>query len=122
MYDTTGHVMIQIAKTPQLARITGEQRQALGDEDLRDMLDGYFAYFGTYTIDEARQVVIHHVEADMRREFTGTDQERPFTLSGDELRIGDGKTWLRRLVRVPNRTSAAFVTPSNAHALHKTGA
>jgi hypothetical protein len=64
-------------------------------EELSTTLQGYVAYFGTYTVDPARGVVVHHVIADVRREYTGTDQVRPFRLTADELQIGDGKTWLR---------------------------
>jgi hypothetical protein len=64
------------------------------------MLQEYVAYFGTYTVDAAHGVVIHHVAADLRRDYTGTDQRRTFQLSGDELIIGDSRTWLRRFVRI----------------------
>ncbi len=100
VYDATGHVHIQIARNPQGPNVSEQQRAALNADELRPMLDGYVAYFGTYTVDAAKGVVVHHVEGDVRREYTGTDQPRPFVLRGDELVIGDGKTWLRRLVRV----------------------
>ena len=100
VYDTTGHVHIQIARNPQPPNITEQQLAKLSSDELRAMIDGYVAYFGTYTVDAAKGIVVHHVEGDARREYTGTDQPRPFRLNGDELVIGDGKTWLRRLVRV----------------------
>jgi len=34
------------------------------DEKLA-LFDAYVAYFGTYSVDAARGVVIHHVEADL---------------------------------------------------------
>ena len=74
-------------------------RQASADE-LHATMDAYVAYFGTYTVDAAKGLVVHHVTGDVRREYTDTDQERPFRITGDELLIGDGKSWLRRLVRV----------------------
>ena len=100
VYDAAGNVFIQFAPHPRPARMTREELRKAGPEELRATLEGYVAYFGTYTVDAARGVVIHHVAADVRREYTGTDQERPFRLSGDELIIGDQTTWLRRLVRV----------------------
>ena len=66
----------------------------------RALLDGYVAYWGTYTIDAAAGVVIHHVKSDIGNGYLGTDQRRPFRLEGDRLVIGDGKTWTRVLERV----------------------
>lgn len=100
VYDRAGNVLIQIARNPQPSRVSQEQRARLGATELVAMIEGYVAYFGTYTIDAARGVVIHHVTADVRREYTGTDQPRPFRLDGDVLTIGDSRKWLRRLVRV----------------------
>jgi hypothetical protein len=60
----------------------------------------YVAYFGTYTIDADKHVVIHHAEDSLAPDFTDTDQARPFKLEGDRLEIGDGKTWRRVLERV----------------------
>jgi hypothetical protein len=100
VYDGSGNVFIQIARNPRLPRISHEKLLQSGVEELRATVDAYVAYFGTYSVDAARGVVIHHVTADMRREYAGTDQERPFQLTNDELRIGDGQTWFRRLIRV----------------------
>lgn len=100
VYDASGNVFIQIARNPQPARLSPEDLRKATQEELRSTLEGYVAYFGTYTIDSGKGVIVHHVTADVRREYTGTDQKRPFRLSGGELLIGDGKTWLRRLVRV----------------------
>lgn len=100
VYDATGHVHIQIARNPQPPVLTEKERARLDAAALRSMIEDYVAYFGTYTVDAAKSVVVHHVEGDVRREYTGTEQPRPFRLNGDELEIGDAKTWYRRLVRV----------------------
>ena len=100
VYDRAGNVFVQIAKNPQPPRLSREDLRRLGAAELRDTIENYVSYFGTYTVDAARGVVTHHVTADARREYTGTDQPRPFHIEGDELIIGDSKRWLRRLVRV----------------------
>ena len=66
----------------------------------RALLEGYAAYWGTYTVDANAGVVVHHVQRDARNTYIGTDQPRPFKLEGDRLVIGDGKTWTRVLERV----------------------
>ena len=100
VYDRTGHVHIQIAKTPLLGTLSKDELSRAPAEEVHATLRSYIAYFGTYTVDATRSLVTHHVEADVRRDFTGTDQERPFRFVDDELWIGDGETWLRRLRRV----------------------
>ena len=97
MYDASGHMSIQIMKVPHPkvasgddSRVTPEEKQAL--------YDAYVAYFGTYTVDADRGVVIHHVEADLADVYVGNDEERPFALRGDTLIIAprwtlDGEEW-----------------------------
>ena len=62
------------------------------------------AYFGTYSVDAGRGVVIHHVEGSVRPDYTDTDQLRPFRIEGDrliiEMRQPDGQHLVRELVRV----------------------
>lgn len=100
VYDATGHVMIQIMRIPPPPKFaSGDDAKPTPDE-AKAVYDGYVAYFGTYTVDGARQVVIHHVEGGLRPSYIGTDQERPFELLGDRLIIGDQKTWQRILERV----------------------
>jgi len=100
VYDATGHVFVQFTRDPPLPRMESAALDHADAAQLHDTVAHHVAYFGTYTVDWQRNVVVHHVEADSRREYTGTEQERPFKLTGDELLIGDGETWLRRLVRV----------------------
>ena len=100
VYDRAGNVFVQIAKNPQPKRLSQDQLRRLDAGQLRATIEDYVSYFGTYTVDAAKGVVTHHVTADARREYTGTDQPRPFHIEGDELIIGDSKRWLRRLVRV----------------------
>jgi hypothetical protein len=64
------------------------------------LVDDSVAYWGTYTVDAAAGVVVHHVKSDLGNGYAGTDQRRPFRLEGDHLVIGDGKSWTRVLERV----------------------
>jgi len=100
VYDDAGNVVVEFSRNPPLPRLTKEERETLAPGDLRAMLEAYVAYFGTYTVDPAHGVVVHHVAADLRRDYTGLDQPRPFRLQDDQLIIGDSKTWLRRFIRV----------------------
>ena len=84
IYDATGHMSIQLMKMPHPKIASGDEEKVTPAEKTA-LYDAYAAYFGTYTVDAKRSVVIHHVEGDLYDVFVGTDQERPFELSGDQL-------------------------------------
>lgn len=67
-----------------------------GSEELRDVLSGYIAYYGTYTVDEASHTVVHHVEAALTPNPVGADLKRKYEFSGNRLiltaTMPDGRT------------------------------
>ena len=79
IYDGTGHLAIQVMENP-----------AKNDPPVS------FAYFGTYRVDAAKGIVVHHVEGAVEgdgsagpkvRQYIGKDELRPFRLEGDRLII-----------------------------------
>jgi hypothetical protein len=98
VYDATGHMAIQIMKTPHPKVASGDAEKATPEEKIA-LFDAYVAYFGTYRVDGARGVVIHKVEGDFSDTYIGHDQERPFELTGNRLLLkprweSEGKKWL----------------------------
>lgn len=59
-----------------------------------------FGYFGTYTLEPEKGMVIHHVKGGTIPWYTDTEQPRQIELKGDTAIIGDNKTTRRVLVRV----------------------
>ena len=55
-YDGSGHMIVQSAPKRSRPQVGTKPTPA----EALDALDGYFAYFGTYTIDEAASTVTHH--------------------------------------------------------------
>ena len=108
VYDPAGNFSVQISINPPLPLVTVD----VGDNSWWDVgqtltsamtasFDNYYAYFGTYTVDYKTGVVTHNVKTDVLRAYTGTAQQRPFELVGDdELIIGDQKTYARKFKRV----------------------
>ena len=101
-YDAAGRMSVQIMQPgcPQLAGI--DSRQGTPDEMIA-AYRGYLAYYGTYTIDESRGVVVHRVEASLYPNYVGSDQVRHYTFSGArftleaETELGCGKLVWERL-------------------------
>lgn len=84
IYDTTGHMAVQIMRPdrPRFAADGIEQETAV---EAKAAFDSYGAYFGTYEVNEAEGFVIHHVEGSIFPNYIGTEQKRFFELSGDQL-------------------------------------
>jgi hypothetical protein len=53
-------------------------------DDLREILGGFTAYFGTFDIDESSRTVIHHVQAHLIPSWVGADLRRTYEFSGDK--------------------------------------
>ncbi len=105
VYDGTGHLHVQVMRTPATPPFAAGDQQGT-DEEVRAAYDGYIAYFGTYEVDEAQSRVIHRVQGSLMPSYTGTDQPRPIRIVGNELII-EGTTpagrFYRRLRRVNQR-------------------
>jgi Lipocalin-like domain len=57
-------------------------------DDMREMLTGFNAYFGTFDVDESSRTVIHHLQSALIPSWVGTDQRRHYEFAGpDELII-----------------------------------
>jgi hypothetical protein len=58
---------------------------AAANDEIRTVYGGYYAYFGTYDIDESKRVVTHHVASSLRPQEIGLNYKRPYELTGDRL-------------------------------------
>ena len=47
----------------------------------------FLAYCGTFSVDEAAQEVIHHVEISLRPDWVGVDLRRPYEFEGQRLTL-----------------------------------
>ena len=97
IYDANGRMSIQIMKVPHPKVASGDDSQVTPEEK-QALYDSYVAYFGTYSVNPDKGVVVHHVEADLADVYIGRDEERPFVLRGDTLILAphwtvDGKEW-----------------------------
>jgi hypothetical protein len=103
VYGPTGHLSIQIMRTPATRPFASGDDDKGTDAEIRSAFDGYVAYFGTYRVDEANGVLTHVVEGSLKPSYTGTEQPRPFTLEDDRLIIEvreNGWDYYRELQRV----------------------
>jgi hypothetical protein len=105
IYDSTGHMAVQLMKTPP-PDVASDDWDRFTVQEKVAMYDGYVAYFGRYEVDLARKVVTHLPEGDLSRVYIGRREDRHYDLTGDRLVLSEtwnqsGKPW--RGVRVFER-------------------
>ncbi|MEO7654411.1 MAG: lipocalin-like domain-containing protein [Sphingomicrobium sp.] len=105
VYDQTGHLGIQIMRNPPLAPFASGDADTATEAEKVQAYGAYVAYFGTYRVDKAKQVLHHQVEGALDTTYTNTLQLRPYRLKGDTLIIElddpkDGTHYYRELHRV----------------------
>jgi Lipocalin-like domain len=85
IFDASGRVAF-IAMRGSLPKFAANDRTKGSPEENKAVVGGSFAYFGTYTVNEADHSFTVHVDGSTFPNFDGADQKRTFTLAGEELR------------------------------------
>lgn len=105
MYDGAGNMSVHLMNSFRPVFEMGYAETTL--EELKEVYDGYIAYFGTYTIDVSEQTISHHADGVTNPSFVGTKLVRYYDFSGDKLVLSTDKertgslTWLRIRDRPP---------------------
>jgi lipocalin-like protein len=86
IYDDESHMAVQIMQANRPIFASGDPGTATLSE-LSAAVNGYVAYFGTYSVDEDARVVTHHVTGSVFPNWVGTDQRREIVLDGDRLTL-----------------------------------
>ena len=84
MYDARGNMSIHLMRFER-PRFASDDRMSGTPEQAKAALDGYLGYFGTYTVNEEKKTVTHHIEGATFPNWVGADQTRSFEIIGDQL-------------------------------------
>ena len=93
LYDEAGRVFVQLMNPGRrsvggISNIGAAAAIASSSaDDMRDMLTGFNAYFGTFDVDEPARTVIHHLQSALIPSWVGTDQRRKYEFSGSNRLI-----------------------------------
>ena len=100
-YDKAGRMSAQLMRpgrrstvAPGVSLIAGNA----GSEEIREAVDGFIAYFGTFDVDESAQTVIHHVQACLVPSWVGTDLKRTYRFNANRLVLTAATTSVLELV------------------------
>ncbi len=86
IYDANGHVAIQIMRRDR-PRFALNDRLGGTPDETKAAFDGYLAYFGTYTVDEEKHAVTHHLEGALLPNWISSDQTRFYELVDNRLTL-----------------------------------
>lgn len=84
MYDEVGNMAVQLL-VPDRPTFASPDWTGGTPAEVEAAFEGFFSYYGDYTLDEAANTVTHHLEAALFPNWIGTQQVRTFRFVGDTL-------------------------------------
>lgn len=84
-FDSNGHYILMTARRGQ-AKFASNNRNEGTAEENKAVVQGSIAHFGTYTVNDADKTIVFRIETSTFPNWNGTEQKRPVTVSGDELK------------------------------------
>jgi hypothetical protein len=84
VYDVGGNMSAHVMKSDR-PFFAGKDPARSTNAELRAAFKDYGSYFGTYTVDQARQTVTHRVQGAWYPNWIGHDQVRHFKFDGRRL-------------------------------------
>ena len=84
VYDAGGNMAAHVMKNSRTL-FAANDPDCGTDAEVRAAFESYASYFGTYTVDPARQTVTHHVRGAWYPNCIGSDQLRHFKFKGSRL-------------------------------------
>jgi hypothetical protein len=86
MYDSAGNMSV-IVMLPERPKFSINDKSQATNEEIKSAFDGFEAYFGTYEIDEEKEVVSHHIVGSLFPNWEGMTQTRFAEFSGNQLTL-----------------------------------
>ena len=84
IYDSSGRVSVQIMRRDREALSTTEWETTPAGK-IKEAVEGFTAFFGSFEVDAANKIVIHHVDGHLLPESVGKKLRREFEFDGNRL-------------------------------------
>ena len=87
-YDKAGRMSAILMRPGRRSTVAPGNSLIAGNasaEEIREAVDGFIAYFGTFDVDESTRTVIHHVQACLVPSWVGTDLKRTYRFETNRL-------------------------------------
>ena len=85
IFDSTGRYALVNVRA-DLAKFASNNRTQGTPEENKAVVLGSIAHFGRYTVNEADSTITFYIEGSTFPNWSGIEQKRPVTLTGDELK------------------------------------
>jgi lipocalin-like protein len=85
IFTDNGRYSLSIMRSDR-AKFASNNRALGTPEENKATVQGTSTHFGAYSVNEADRTITFHVESASFPNWNGSDQKRPVTLAGDELR------------------------------------
>ncbi len=95
IYDSSGNMAVQIMK-PDRPALSSTESTGMSDGRLKESIEGFTAFWGTYEIDEVQGIITHYVKGHLWASSIGKELKREYEFSGKQLILKPGST--RRIV------------------------
>jgi len=82
--DANGRYVLVIARA-DLPKVASNNRTTATPEENKAIVQGSGAHFGTLSVNAADKTITFKIETSLFPNWDGTEQKRPFTVTGDEL-------------------------------------
>ena len=90
IYDASGWMSVQIVSDPKPTMPAADSRGTFLTAPAADKvkaIDGYYAYYGSWTVDVSASTVTHHIRESLYPGERGKDFVRKFTFEGNRLTL-----------------------------------
>ncbi len=84
MYDRLGNMSVQLARNER-SLFESDDPWIGTTEEIQTAFLGFFAYYGTYSLDEENRIITHHLGMCSFPNWIGTKQQRFFKFDGEKL-------------------------------------
>lgn len=98
IYGASGQASVQIMTVPPVSGV--DPNTGPTPQQAQQIVNNYIAYYGAWSADATTVTVIPDGNLDPTSLGPENPQARPYQLKGDQLIIGDQKTYIRTLQRV----------------------
>lgn len=98
-FDAAGRMSVFVMKPGRFASVNSTSAIARASvDDLRQIADGFVAYYGEFQVDETEKTLITKVEAATIPAWSGSEQKRTYELNGTLLALitpATRLTWMK---------------------------
>ena len=99
-YTKDGFMSLQVMREGRPGYSSGDIHVSLMEE-MAAAADGYVAYAGRFSVDEAAGTVTHHVQLSLSPTWVGTDQTRTVALRAGHLCLKGGLVKINGTLQAP---------------------